>query len=315
VKHKNNVAVMILNWNRKAFLLECLKSLLEMDTELNEIIVVDNNSTDGSADAVKQAYPEVKVIENDRNYGAIGGKNIGLKEAMKSSADYIYMLDNDMINAKNTLNVIFEVAEKDPKVGSIAPVMYDYSRPDIILSAGAILDYTQNISRGIGQNVKDVGQFKETKEVDFLWGGALLVRKSVLEEIGLFDPNYIGYWFEDTDLSVRIYKAGYKNLICPASKVWHQPHATVEQFSYRKKYLAARNAVCFMKKHANFKQWCKYLVFVAGGVPWAFVRDVFLGRGPGGAFGKARGFIDGVLGIEKYALELTNAGSKGNVDK
>lgn len=301
---------MILNWNRKDSLLDCLTSIYEMDSTFYEIIVVDNNSTDGSAEAVKTAYPDVTVIENDRNYGAIGGKNIGLTEALKSDSKYIYMLDNDMINARDTLNVILDVMINDPKVGSIAPVMYDYARPDVIISAGAILDYTQNVSRGRGQDEKDVGQYSETEEVDFLWGGALLVRKSVLEQIGLFDPGYIGYWFEDTDLSVRIKKAGYTNLICPAAKVWHQPHATGEQFGYRKKYLAARNAARFMKKHANFLQWCKYLVFVAGGVPWALVRDVALGRGPGGAWGKLRGFWDGVFGIEKYALELTNTGSK-----
>jgi len=150
------------------------------------------------------------------------------------------------------------------------------------------------VSRGRGDNQKDVGQFNKVEPVDYLWGGALLVRKSVLETVGLFDEDYIGYWFEDSDLSVRVAKAGYQVLFNPFAKVWHKPHATAEQFSYRKKYLAARNAIRFMKKHASPLQWAKYLVFSIGGLPYMYLRDVFSGKNLGGARGKAKGIWDGI---------------------
>jgi GT2 family glycosyltransferase len=293
------VSVVILNWNRREMLLDCLRSIKELDYPLYEIIVVDNASTDGSVQAVRETYPDMVLIENDKNYGAIGGKNIGLRQALQSDADYIYMQDNDIVAAKDALTKLVEVAEADTNVGMVGAMMYDYSKPDTILSAGGTIDWTQNVSRGRGDMEKDVGQFNKIEAVDYLWGGALLVRKSVLEKVGLFDEDYIGYWFEDSDLSVRVSKAGFKVLFNPFAKVWHKPHATAEQLSFRKKYLAARNAIRFMKKHASPMQWAKYLLFSIGGLPYMYLRDVFSGKNLGGARGKARGIWDGIFNNNK----------------
>ena len=299
MENKAKVSAVILNWNRKDVLLQCLKAVEALEYPVYEIIVVDNASDDGSVEAVKENYPDVKLIENDKNYGAIGGKNIGLRRALDSPVDYIYMVDNDIIGAKDSLTKLIKVADSDPQVGMVGAMMYDLSKPDIILSAGGTIDYTQNVSRGRGDTQKDEGQFNNIEPVDYLWGGALLARKRVLEEVGLFDPGYVGYWFEDTDLSVRVRKAGYKIIFNPYAKVWHKPHATVEQFSFRKKYLATRNAVRFMKKHASFYGWIKYLFFVIGGLPYALVRDLCRGRGVQGAWGKAKGLFDGIFGRDK----------------
>jgi len=298
------VNVMILNWNRKDVLLECLHAITELEYPLYEIIVVDNASTDGSVEAVQQKFPNIKVVKNDKNYGAIGGKNIGLRKALESPVDYIYMVDNDIICAKDSLTKLVEVAESDPNVGMVGAMMYDLSKPDIILSAGGTIDYTENVSRGRGDAQKDVGQFKKVEPVDYLWGGALLARKSVLQEVGLFDPGYIGYWFEDTDLSVRVSKAGFKILFNPFAKVWHKPHATVEQFSFRKKYLATRNAVRFMKKHAPVHGWIKYMFYAIVGLPYALVRDLLKGRGVQGVWGKAKGLFDGILNRDKAVEKI-----------
>ena len=297
--NKAKVNVVILNWNRKEMLLDCLKSINELDYPVYEIIVVDNASNDGSAKAVKERFPEVILIENKKNYGAIGGKNIGLRKALESTVNYIYMVDNDIVGAKDSLSKLIEVAENDPQVGMVGAMMYDYSKLDTILSAGGILDYTQNVARGRGCNQKDVGQFNTVEPIDYLWGGALLVKKNVLEKVGLFDQDYIGYWFEDVDLSVRFLKAGYKVLFSPFAKVWHKPHQTIEQFSFRKKYLATRNAIRFMKKYANVFQWAKYLFFAIGGLPYAFVRDLLLRGNVQGTWGKAKGLFDGIFSREK----------------
>ena len=289
------VSVVILNWNRKDVLLEALKEVHALEYPVYEIIVVDNASTDGSVDAVKEEYPDVAIVQNDKNYGAIGGKNIGLRKAMASPVKYIYMVDNDIMVAKDSLTKLVEVAESKDTVGLVGAMMYDLSKPDIILSAGGTIDYTENVSRGRGDAQVDTGQFDRVEQVDYLWGGALLARKQVLERVGLFDEEFIGYWFEDTDLSVRVRKAGYEILFCPFAKVWHKPHQTIEQFSFRKKYLATRNAVRFMKKHANGLQWMKYLFYAIGGLPYAFVRDLLARRNVSGVWGKARGLFDGIF--------------------
>lgn len=313
MENKPRVSVVMLNWNRKEVLMESIQAVLDLDYPLYEVIVVDNASTDGSQQAVKENFPNVVLVENDKNYGAIGGKNIGLRRAIQSPVEYIYMVDNDIVGAKDSLSKLVEVAEKDEKVGMVGAMMYDMSKPDIILSAGGTIDYTENVSRGRGDAQKDVGQFSKVEPVDYLWGGALLARKSVLEEVGLFDPGYIGYWFEDTDLSVRVTKAGYKILFSPFAKVWHKPHATIEQFSFRKKYLATRNAVRFMKKHAPFHGWIKYLFFALAGLPYALVRDVIKGRGSKGVWGKAKGLYDGILERDKAVEKILGSNFKKDV--
>jgi len=284
---------------------------MELEYPIYEIIVVDNASTDGSVQAVREVYPDVVLIENEKNYGAIGGKNIGLRRALQSDVEYIYMQDNDIVAAKDALIKLVEVAEGDPTVGMVGAMMYDYSKPDTILSAGGTIDWTQNVSRGRGDNQKDVGQFDKIESVDYLWGGALLARKSVLEKVGLFDEDYVGYWFEDTDLSARVAKAGFKALFNPFAKVWHKPHAIAEQFSYRKKYLAARNAIRFMKKHASPLQWIKYLFYSITGLPYMYVRDVLSGKNLGGARGKARGIWDGIWNNDK-AVDAILKNNLGN---
>lgn len=304
------VSVVILNWNRKEMLLDCLRSIKELDYPIYEIIVVDNASTDGSVQVVRENFSDVVLIENDKNYGAIGGKNIGLRRALQSEVEYIYMQDNDIVAAKDALAKLIEVAEADANVGMVGAMMYDHSKPDTILSAGGTIDWTQNVSRGRGDNQKDVGQFDKIESVDYLWGGALLARKSVLEKVGLFDEDYIGYWFEDTDLSVRVAKAGFKVLFNPFAKVWHKPHATAEQFSYRKKYLAARNAIRFMKKHASPLNWTKYLFFSIVGLPYMYLRDVMSGKNLGGARGKAKGIWDGIWNNDKAVEAILKSNFK-----
>jgi len=300
------VAVVVLNWNRRDMLLDCLNHIRKLNYSVYQIIVVDNASTDGSVEAVRANFPDVDLIVNKTNLGAIEGKNTGLRKALKSPVEYIYMVDNDIVADSESLRELVHVAENDGNVGLVGTIMYDHSKPDTILSAGGIIDFTQNVSRGRGVNKKDKGQFNRVEDVDFLWGGALLARRAVLEEVGLFDPGYIGYWFEDTDLSMRVKKAGYKILFCPYAKIWHKPHANIEEFSYRKKYLATRNAIRFMKKYATPMNWVKYIFFAVGGIPYAFFRDLILHGSGMGAIGKARGFIEGLLQKEDAAKNLLN---------
>lgn len=304
------VAVVILNWNRKDNLLDCLKHIYEMDYPLYQIIVVDNASTDGSVAAVQAQFPQVVMVVNDRNYGAQAGKNIGLRKALASKMDVVYMVDNDIVVAKDALTELMRVLDEIPDAGIVGAKMYDYSKPDILLSAGGIIDFTQNVSRGRGDCEKDVGQFEKTEAVDYLWGGAMIATREVLEKVGLFDQEYLGYWFEDSDFSVRVRKAGYQVLFCGRSKVWHRPHKTIEQFSFRKKYLATRNAIRFMKKHATFANWIKYLFFAVGGLPYAALRDLALRGSIAGAWGKAKGIFDGLLNRDEPARRLMASGSK-----
>jgi GT2 family glycosyltransferase len=132
----------------------------------------------------------------------------------------------------------------------------------------------------------------------------MIATREVLKKVGLFATDYLGYWFEDSDYSVRVARAGYKVLFCGQAKVWHRPHKTIEQFSFRKKYLATRNAVRFMKKYGTAANWAKYLFYAVCGIPYALFRDILKGRGPMGAIGKAKGIFDGLLNRDEPAKKM-----------
>jgi GT2 family glycosyltransferase len=299
------VIVVILNWNRKDVLIECIQSVLKMTYPHFDIVVVDNHSHDGSAEAVRKHFPDILVIENDKNYGAIEGKNIGLRRAVALNAQYIFALDNDLIADPACLTELVNVCETDPDVGVVAAKIYDLDRPDIILAAGTKIDYTQNIVRQYGKGEKDMGQYEVIAEVDAVGAGHMLVNKEVFEKVGYLDTLFLGYGYEDIDFGVQTRQAGFKVVYCPTAKVWHRPHSGIGHYSFRKKYLEARNAICFMKKHARWHHWVKYLFFVGLGLPYALVREGLRGN-IGGVWGKARGLFDGLRGYDELTLQLMN---------
>ncbi len=303
------VIVVILTWNRKHDLLECIESVLEMTYTNFDIVVVDNNSHDGSADAVAERFPDITLIRNDKNYGAIEGKNIGLEKAVAMGAEFVFALDNDLIADSACLSELVQVFKDEPKAGIVAAKIYDLDQPDIILAAGTKIDYTQNIVRQYGKGEKDVGQYEKITEVHAVGAGHMLVKRDVFLRVGFLDTLFLGYGYEDVDFGVQAWQAGFRVLYCPKAKVWHRPHSGIGTYSFRKKYLEARNAVYFMKKHAKWHQWLKYLFYVGLGFPYAFLREGLKGNVKG-VWGKLRGLIDGLRGDDTLTLQLMNPVNK-----
>jgi GT2 family glycosyltransferase len=299
------VVTVILTWNKRDILVEGVRSVLAMDYPANRVLVVDNASSDGSADAIRTIFPDVRVIQNDQNYGAIQGKNVGFREALQSRPDYVFALDNDLVADPSALGEMVKLAESDPVIGLVGAKIYDYEEKDLILSAGSKIDYTENVLRQYGRGERDRGQFDRVMSVDHVGMGHVLIRHSVFEAIGLLDEGYVGYGYEDVDYCVRATKAGFQILYCPTAKVWHRPHSGVGVYSFRKKYLESRNAVRFMKQHAPFAGWVKYLFFAFAGLFYAFVREGARGH-LGGVWGKARGLVDGLVGNDKMVYKLMN---------
>ncbi len=295
------VAVCVLNYNRKEILMKCLKAVDVFKYPVTQVLMVDNHSTDGSVQAVKSQFPNVQIVINEQNYGPAIGKNIGLKKIIESNLDYVLLLDNDIIADHQIINLFMDIAEKEHSAGILGPKIYNLEKPNEFFGAGCIIDYTQNIGYGRGVGMVDQGQFDQNEEMDSLLGGAMFIRIEALRKVGLFDSHFRGFWYEGQDLCFRMKKAGYKNIYVHQCKVWHKPHSDV--YSYRRKYLAARNAIYFMKKHGSIACWVKFIFYSVGGLFYAFIRETPRGNFMG-VVGKARGLIDGFLGIEKHALKL-----------
>jgi len=256
------ISIIILNWNGWKDSIKCLESLYQINYSNFNIILVDNASKDDSVKIIKD-YAENKkltLIENEKNYGFAEGNNIGIRYALKHlNPEYILLLNNDTIVNKDFLKELIKAGEKDMFIGILGPKIYHYDRPDIIWSAGCKISW--KFARGIqiGTGEIDKGQYDEPKEVEYVSGSAFLIKKAVIDKIGLMDKNYFLY-FEESDWTLRANRAGYKSLYVPASKVWHKVSQSGGGISKPTGlYYITRNRWIFMKKWANLSD---YLIFI-----------------------------------------------------
>ena len=245
------ISIIILNWNGKEDTLECLESLRKLDYLNYEIIVVDNGSSDDSVPILRKGFPNIELIVNDKNLGYAGGNNVGIEYALKRKADYIFLLNNDTVVHKDCLRELLDVIEREPKVGFVGPKTYYYQEPKRIQFIGGSYSFITGRSSYIGSGEIDHGQHDELREVDFINGHALLVRKEVIDSIGMLDPEYFAY-NEETDWCIRAKGKNYKCLYVPRAIVWHK--SSKSSCGLTRPYLITRNQLLFMRKNASKRQ-------------------------------------------------------------
>lgn len=251
--HKKNTkfpmcSIIILTHNGKKFLGECLDSLKKQTYSNFEIIVVDNASTDSSTKFIEKNYPKVRLIKNKFNLGYAGGNNVGIKNA---KGKYIVILNNDTIADREWLKELVMTAKSNKKIGIVGGKVYYSDHPNKIQSIGGRLREWDNFilfGSRIGKNQEDIGQYEKWGEIDYAIGCAFLIKKEVLNKIGLFDEKYFIY-NEEIELSYRAKKAGYKIVYAPKAKIWHHGSAVVRGETYKKVYFTQRNKIRFILKN------------------------------------------------------------------
>jgi GT2 family glycosyltransferase len=240
-----SVVIIILNWNGLADTLACLGSLRHLDYPSYEILVVDNGSADGSAAAIREAYPQVQVIETGENLGYVGGNNLGLEYACTRNAAYALLLNNDTEVSADFLSKMVELAEADFKIGVVGPTIYYAEPDDMIWSAGGKLDWRSGLTLLDGMDQIDRGQYGEAPRlVDFVTGCALLVKIPVVKEVGKLDSRFFAY-FEENEWCVRVTQAGYKICHLPTAKIWHKISPDHREHSPQVYYYMTRNRLLF----------------------------------------------------------------------
>ncbi len=237
------VSIIIVNWNGKKYLEECLTAVFNQTYPNYEVILVDNGSTDGSAEYVETNFPQAKVIRLDKNYGFSKGNNVGIQEAFKDlGVKYIATLNNDTKVEPPWLEESIKVAELHTQAGSIAPKILFYHDHNLIDCVGICI-YPDCSATNRGFFEEDNNQYDEVEEVFGPSAAAALYRREVLEKVGLFDEDYFAY-YEDVDLAWRCRLAGWKSLYVPSSVVYHV-HSASSTGSYRLRLygFAERNRV------------------------------------------------------------------------
>jgi len=282
------VHIVILNWDGQEVLRECIDSIEKMEYTNYEIIVVDNGSSDGSQNMVRDVFPSAHMIINKTNVGVAEGQNIGMRYAVNCGAEYILITNNDVTFDKRCLTELMEVAESDNRIGIIGPKIYYSEMPNKIWQAGRYLNWNKGTCIIEGNEI-DIGQYDEQKEVDFL--GVILIRKNVLEKIGLYQANFFAYW-EDTDFCVRAHKAGFKIVYAPKAKIWHKVSYTTKRIKGFFEYFSTRNRFWFMKSHATNRQYLLFLSYFFGYHFWLLSASHILYHKDPNAF---RSFLWGII--------------------
>jgi hypothetical protein len=240
--------VIIVNWNGKRLLRDCLKSLKAQTFRDFEIIVIDNGSTDGSE--------RFATIRNEKNLGFSVANNQGIRRA---KGKYVALLNNDARPAEDWLFELVYAADRN-LAGMFASKIL---RPDgKIDSAGCeVYPDGNGMCRGRG---KGVWEYTRSDYVGFPSGCAALYRRSMLNKIGLFDERFFMY-NEDTDLGLRAQKAGWKCLYVPTAIVTHLYSQSSSAYSLKKLFRVERNRILIMLKNFTIQQ-------IAASVPWTFAR-------------------------------------------
>ena len=216
----NEVAVVICNYNKRDYVINCIESIFKSSFNSFDLIVVDNASNDGSAEAIRKRFGDrLTLIENKINTGGAGGFRLGMQFAMDKNYRYIMLSDNDIVVDKNAVGELYNFMEEHPKAGACGSTIYFMNDPECILEMGAKVDYYELGIHGFFNNERNI-QLPYALECEYVAACSAMYRCDVLRESGLMDEEFFIY-FDDIDLSIRIRKAGYKIYAISASKVWH----------------------------------------------------------------------------------------------
>jgi GT2 family glycosyltransferase len=238
---KKRVDVVVLNWNGWQDALTCLSSLQKQDYANAHLLLVDNGSTDGSIEHIRAAMPSVELLPTGANLGFGGGCNVGIRHALARGADYVWLINSDATVDAGALSALVRVAEAHPQVGAVGSILYEADQPEQVQLWGG---GTVNLWLGRSRHRIAAGK------LDFISGASMLLRRSALEEVGLFDQvNFFMYW-EDTDIGFRLRKAGWQLAVANDSRVWHKQSASLGKRSPLLDEYFARSGARFLKRYA-----------------------------------------------------------------
>jgi len=290
-----SIFAVVANWNGGAENLECLRSLREQGLPEGNVVFVDNGSSDGSLALVRAKHPGLRVIENKSNLGFGEAANQGALRALDLGARAVFFVNNDAVVPPGTLARLAAELEARPRAGIVGPRVLYKADPARVWCAGGELTWRQNLSTLRGHLEPDGPRWRETRAVDYVPGCALLARKELLTQVGMFDAQYFAY-MEDVDLCLRARRGGFEVWLVGEVAVLHATsQATGGGYNPRRKYMMGVNSIWFLRRHAHAGHWLRFVVFDVLSLPFLWLAGLFRGRGRAVA-AKALGILDGLRG-------------------
>ncbi len=245
--------MVLVTWNGLRETLHCLASLQRLTYRNHCTVLVDNGSRDSTVATVRRYFPETTVIANAENLGYVRANNQGIAWALAQEPPvaWVLLLNNDVVLESEALAELIRVGESAPDVGIVGPRMQRTLRPDILDLGG---DFDFRWGQVHLRRYSNVLGGRDRLALDYVWGCALMVRRAVLEQVGLLDPRYVAY-FEDGDLCLRARARGYRTLVALRADVLHQVGGAGEKrFLWQTAY-RMRNHVLFFVRYARPRHW------------------------------------------------------------
>ena len=259
---KPSVTVIVLNWNGKDLTIECLESLKQVHYSNFNILVVDNGSTDGSVEMLKNFFPEVSILVLEKNLGYASGNNRGFDSLKPDPPEFVIFLNNDTIVDENFIEPLVKQLLTHKKASQTVPKIYYENDPKLIWYAGGIVNLWTGSIYHLGIRQYDGPAYSKTHKTKYATGCCFCMRYGEFKEFGGFDETFPMY-SEDVDLSLWIRAAGKQVWFVPDSKIWHKVSASLGgAFSFGKMVRKARGIFLLIKKHANLVQLLTLIVLL-----------------------------------------------------
>jgi GT2 family glycosyltransferase/glycosyltransferase involved in cell wall biosynthesis len=237
------IAAIVLNYGTPDDTYLAVRSLLASHPPLAMVIVVNNDATDGALRAVLEPFlPRITLIGNGRNLGFSGGMNAGILAALECGADAVMLVNSDVVVPPDCVGSLDRALASEPRAGIAGPVVRSRAEPDRMASLG--MTYSRMTGR---MRDRAGGSGRSGGTVDAVSGCAMLVRREVIDVIGLLDEDYF-FSFEDIDYCLRARAAGFTTILAGGASAYHEGGRSIGAMSPRRLYFAARNHLRLAKR-------------------------------------------------------------------
>ncbi len=249
------ICAIVLNWNGGERIHRCVQSLFaSTDVQVN-VVVIDNGSTDGSNESLAAAFPSISLIRLGKNLGLAKARNEGLRWGMGQGLDAMLFIDDDARVAPDTLSQLWQTLHNSPEVGIVTPRILDGNNEKIIWYDGGVTSiFGDPVHRNMGADA-DTAR-REPLEIKFATGCCQLIKREVVERIGLLDEAFFVY-SEDADYSFRAREAGFRIVHVPEAIAWHEQSGDTKKNKgkWYRDYYVTRNKLLFFRKHLRGWRW------------------------------------------------------------
>lgn len=251
------VSIITVNYRQPKLTCLLLDSIKQNTYPNLEVIIVDNAPLSDSTFLFKNHYPQAKIIISQENLGFAAGNNLGIRA---SNGKYLFLVNNDTVFTERLIEDLLSRFDKETTTGVVGPKIYYQDRPNIIQFAGFTKVNIVGRNRFIGEGEEDKGQYEEAKEMPYIHGAAMMVKRNVIKEVGEMPTLYFLY-YEELDWCTQIRKAGYKIIFEPKAVLYHRGSASIKIQSPQRIFYLNRSRILFMRRQSSKGVFLLFVVF------------------------------------------------------